>query len=147
MRHHCIDVQYNTCMHKTMVTNCPQGGVTILIYMSGTIICADTSSSTQKQLEYFPKIILTYQHYQDPHSVCFPKGSRSREDEYLFAGISEICIDALGSKVHETEIESGLNNTVYYLSSIVTRLVSQVIISNAKVPDSTRITDTEEEVF
>ena len=137
MRHHCIDVQYNPCMHNPMGVTCPQEDVTIPLYMSGTIVCADTSSSTQKQLEYFPKIILTYQHYQDPHSVCFPKGSRSREDEYLFAGISEICIDALGSKVHETEIESGLNNTVYYLSSIVTRLVSQVIITDSKVSDVT----------
>ena len=126
---------------------CPEEDVTVSLYMSGTIFCSVTSSTKQKQLDYCPLIVLTSPHDWDPHFVRFPKGSHSKEEEYLFAGIAEICVDKLRSKVHETEIESGLNNTVYYLSSIVTRLVSQVIISNAKVPDSTRITDPEEDVF
>ena len=44
-------------------------GVTIPIYMSGTIICADNSSPTQKQLEDCPLTVLTSHHDWDPHSV------------------------------------------------------------------------------
>ena len=114
MRHHCIDVQYNPCMHNPMGVTCPQEDVTIPLYISGTIVCADTSSSTQKNLEYCSNIILTYQHYQYPHSVLFPKGSHSKEEEDLFSGIAEICVDALRSKFHETNIEPGLSDTVNY---------------------------------
>ena len=75
MCYHCIDVQDNNCMHKTMFITCPQGGVTILIYMSGTIMWAYTSSPTQQQLEDCPRIILTSQHDWDPHPIHFRKGS------------------------------------------------------------------------
>ena len=58
-----------------------------------------------------------------------------------------VCVGALWSKVHETEIEPGLHDTVRNLSFVTTTLVSQVRISDAKVPDATRITDLEEDVF
>ena len=51
------------------------------------------------------------------------------------------------SKVHETEIDPVLRYTVHNPSFIETRLVSQVRISDAKVPDLTRITNLEEDVF
>ena len=85
-----------------MEITCPEDDVTVTFYMSGTIFCADTSSPTQQQLEDCPRIILTYPHDWYPHSVRFPKGSRSKEEEDLFTGIAEIYVDALRSKVHET---------------------------------------------
>ena len=51
------------------------------------------------------------------------------------------------SKVHETEIEPGLRDTVHDPYFIATRLVSQVIIFDAKVPDATIINDPDEDVF
>ena len=50
----------------------------------------------------------------------FPKVSQSKDEEDLFAGIAEICVDALRSRVHETDIEPGLQNTVHNPSSIAT---------------------------
>ena len=120
MCYHCIDVQDNNCMHKTMFITCPQGGVTILIYMSGTIMWAYTSSPTQQQLEDCPRIILTSQHDWDPHPIHFRKGSQSEEGGGLFAGIAENFVDTLQSKVHETEIEPWLRDTVHDPSFIAT---------------------------
>ena len=58
-----------------------------------------------------------------------------------------IRIDSFCRKVHETNIDSGIRNTVHNPSFITTRIVSQVIISNIKVPDAARITDLEYDVF
>ena len=115
--------------------------------MSGTIVCAANLSPTQQQLKDFPRIVLTYPHDWDPHSVLFPKGSHSEEEEYLFTCIAEIRVDALRRKVHDTEMETGIRNTVHEPSFITMRLVSQVRIDDAKVSDATRITDIEKEVF
>ena len=103
-------------------------------------------SLTQQQLEAFPQIILQYPHYWDPQSIFLTKGSHSEEEEYLFTGIAEICVNTLCIKVHETEIEPGLRDTVHDASFIAKILVSQVIIANAKVSDSTRITDIDKNV-
>ena len=90
--------------------------MTIPLYMSGTIVCVYTSSPKQQQLEDFHKIILTYQHDWDPHSVRFPKCSHSEEEKDLFAVIAEIRVDALLSEVHETHIWPGIRKTVHDLS-------------------------------
>ena len=50
-------------------------------------------------------------------------------------------------KVHETDIDPGLNDTVHEPSFIDTQLVSQERITDAKVPDATRITDINEDFF
>ena len=121
--------------------------MSIPLYMAGTIVCANTSSPTQQELEDCPQIILTYQNDWDPHSVLFPKVSQREEKEYLFAGIAEICVDALKSKVHETNIEPGLRNIVNDPSFIAMRLVSQVGIDGAKVPDASGINGPDEDVF
>ena len=104
-------------------------------------------SPTQKQLTDCLQIVLTYLHDWDHHSVRFPKGSHSNNEEYLFAGIAETRVDALRIKVHDTEIEPGLRFTIHNLSFIATRLVSQVKIADAKFPDATRSTDIEENIF
>ena len=145
--HHFIDVQVNPCMHKLMGINLYKEDATITLYMSGTMFYTDTSSPTQQQLEDFPWIILTSQHDWKPHSICFPKVSHSKEEEYLFSGTAAIHVDTLRSNIHETEIETGLQNNVHDTSFIVMKLVSQVTIANAKVPDATRINYTDEEVF
>ena len=147
MRHHLNDVQENHFMQKLMGITCPKEDVVVPLFMSGTIVCAETSSPTQKQLDDCPRIVLTSLHDWYPHSVCFPKGSHSEEEEDSFAGIAEIRVDALRSKAHETEIDPGICNTVHNPSLITTRLVSQVIIDDTKIQDATRITDLEEEVF
>ena len=85
-----------------MGITCPQEDVNIPLYMSGTIVCADTSSPTQQQLYYCPQIVLTCLHDMDPHSIRFPKGSHNEGEEDSLAGISEFCVDALRSKVHGT---------------------------------------------
>ena len=147
MRHHCINVQDNSCMHNPMGIACPQEDVTFPLYISGRIFCSDTLSPTQQPLECCPWIVLTSQHDWDPHHVRFPKGSHSKEEEDLFSGISEIRVDILWSKLHETEIDPGLRNILHNLSFIATRLVSQVRIADAKVLDATKIIDLDEEVF
>ena len=79
MCHHRIDVQDNPCMKNPMGITCPEEDVTIPLYMSGPIVCADTSSPTQKKWDYFPWIVLKYTHGWDPHSVCFSKRSHIEE--------------------------------------------------------------------
>ena len=96
--------------------------------MPGTIVLADTSSPTQQQLEYFPQIILTYQHDWDPRSVSFPKVSHSEEEEYLFSGIAENHVDALRIKVCETKIEPRLCDTIHDPYFIVMQIVSQSLV-------------------
>ena len=118
--------------------------VLVRIYMSGTIVCANTLSPIQQQLEDCPRIVLTNWYHQ---SVYFPKGSHSQEKEYLFACIVAIHVYALRSKFHETEIYLGLRNTIHNPSFIAKRIVSQVRIANIKVPDATIITDLEEDFF
>ena len=145
MSNHHIDVQDNPCTNKSTFIKCPQEDVTILLYMSGTMFCADTSSLTQQQLEDFPRIILTSQHDWDPHSSHFPKGSHSKEEGYLFAGIAEILVDTLRSKVHETDIDPGLHDTVHDPYFIAMRIVSQVRIADAKIHDATRTHDLNED--
>ena len=147
MRQHRIDVQDNPCMKNPMGITCHEEDVTISFYMSGTIVCSNTLSLTQQQLENCPQIVLTSPYNLYPHSDIFPKGSHSEEEEYLSDGIAKIRIYALRSKVHETKIETELRDTIYELSLIATILVSQVIIANAKVSDATRITDLDEGVF
>ena len=49
------------------------------------------------------------------------------------------------SKVHDTDIDLGLHDTVHDPYFIATRLVSQVRIADAKVPDAKRITDIDED--
>ena len=51
------------------------------------------------------------------------------------------------SKAYETYIDPGLHDIVQTPSFIMTLLVSQVIIANAKVPDATRINDLDEDVL
>ena len=109
--------------------------------------CSDTSSPTQQHLQYCPQVVLTYQQEWDPLSVSYSTDTHSEEEEHLFAGIAEIRVNAWRSKVHGTNIETGLCNTIHNMSSIATRLVSQVIIAYAKVPDATRITDIDKDVF
>ena len=53
MNHHHIDVKYNLYMNKPMGTTCPQEDVAITLYMSGTVVCADTSPPTQQNVEDF----------------------------------------------------------------------------------------------
>ena len=115
--------------------------------MSVTIIFADTQLPTQQHLEDFPQIILTSQHDWDPHSIRFTKGSHREEEEYLFAGIAEIHIEEFQSKVHQTNIDPGLRDTVNDPYFIVTQLVPQVRIADAKVPDVTRINDPDKEIL
>ena len=134
-------------MQNPMGITFPQEDMTIPLYTSGTLFCADTSSPAQEQLDYCPWTILTYKYEWDPHSVCFPKDSRSDEEEDLFAGIVSIHVKALRNKVHETKIDPGLRNTVHDPSFIATQLVSQVRIAYAKVTDATRINDPGEDVF
>ena len=93
------------------------------------------------------QIVLTSPHDWNTHLVCFPKGSHSEEEEEVFAGIAEIQVNALRSKVHVTEIYPGLHNNVHKPSFVTTILVSQVIIYDSKVPYATRITNIEEDVF
>ena len=50
-------------------------------------------------------------------------------------------------KVLENKFEPGLLDTVHDLYFITTILVSQVRITNAKVPDATMITDLDKGVF
>ena len=82
MRHHCINVQDKHCMQNPMVITCPEEDVTIPLYMSGTILCDDASSPTQQKSEDSLQIVLKYLHDWDPQSVCFLKGSHSKEEEY-----------------------------------------------------------------
>ena len=145
--HHRINTHDNPCMNNPMGITWPQEGVTITLYMSGTIFCANTSLPTQQQLYDFPRIILTYQHDYDPHYIRFPKFSRREEEEDLFTGIAAICVDALWIKVHETNIDQGLRNTVHILSFVVTRLLLKVRIADANVPDAARIKFPDEEFF
>ena len=42
MRHHRIDVKDNHCVKNSMVFTRPEDEVTVPLYMSGTIVCADT---------------------------------------------------------------------------------------------------------
>ena len=147
MRHHHIDLQDNPCIKNPMCITCPEEYVTIPLYMSGTIFCAGTLSSIQHQLEDCPLIVLTSPHDWYPHSVRFATVPHSEEEEYLFASIETIRVDALRSYVHETDIYPGLRNTVHNPSLVATRLVPQVRISDAKVPDATIITNLDEDVF
>ena len=130
-----------------MCTNCPEEDATIPLYMLDTIVCAENLSPTQKQLEDFPRIVLTSPHDWDTPSVWFPKVSHSKEEEDLFSGITAIRFDVLRSKVHDTDIDTGLRDTAHNPSFILTRQVSQVRISDAKVPDATIITDIDEGYF
>ena len=93
------------------------------------------------------RIFLTFPYDCDPHSGRFLKVSHSEEEEDLLAGIAEIHVDTLRSKVHETEIDPGICDTVHDLSFIATRLVLQVRITDAKFLDATIITNIEEDVF
>ena len=147
MKYHHIDVQDSPCIQKPMGITCPEEDMTIPLHKSGIIVCADTSSPKKRQLEDFLWIVLTSPHEWDPHSVLFPKGSHSEEEEYLFTCIAEIRVDALRRKVHDTEMETGIRNTVHEPSFITMRLVSQVRIDDAKVSDATRITDIDKGVF
>ena len=130
-----------------MFITCHEDEVMISLYMSGKIVCADNSSPTQQQLDNCMWIVLTSPYDWNHHFVCFPKGSHSEEEEYLFAGIAAILVHTLRSNVHETEIEPGICNIIHYPSFIATMLVSQVRIADTKVSYATRITDIEEEVF
>ena len=107
-----------------MGITCPEDKVTIPLYISRTIVFDDTLSLTQQNLEDYLRIVLTSPYDWDPHSVRFPKGSHIEEKEDVFTCIAAICVDVLRSKVHETEIEIGLCNTVHDPSHIVTRIVS-----------------------
>ena len=147
MHHHHINLKDNPCMNKPMVITCPQEVMSIPLDIYGTISCTHTSSPTQQQLEDCPRIILTYQHDWDPHSIWFPKVSCSEEEEDLFTGIAAICVDALQSRFHETKIDPGLSNTIYNPSFIATQLVSYVIISDANVTNSERINYPDEDAF
>ena len=139
MRHNCIGVQYNPCVYNPTGITRPQEDVTIPLYMSGTIVCADISSPTQQYLEDFPWVILTSQHDWDPHPILFPKILRRKEEEYLFTGIAKIHVYALRIKVHDIEIDPWLRNTIHNSSFIETRIVLQVRIADANVPDAARI--------
>ena len=59
MHHHRIDVQDDHFMQKPMGITFPEEYEMVPLYISGTIVCAGTSSLTQQQLEYFPQIVLT----------------------------------------------------------------------------------------
>ena len=76
--------------------------MTIPLYISGTIVCGDTSLPTQQQLEDIPQIFLTSLHEWDTNSVCIPKDSHSEDEEYLITGTAEIRVDGFRGKVHET---------------------------------------------
>ena len=134
-------------MQKPTETTCSEEDVTIPLYISGTIVCDDSSSPTQKQLEDCPLIVPTSPHDWDPHSIHFAKDPHSKEEEYLFDGIAAISVDTLRRKVHETDIDPWLNDTIQKPYLITTRLVSEVRISDTKVPDATKITDLDEGVF
>ena len=71
-----------------MGITCPEEDTTIPLHKSGIIVYADTLSPTQQHLEDSHWLVLTYIHDWYPHSVCFPKGSHSEEEENAFAGIS-----------------------------------------------------------
>ena len=142
-----IDVQDNHCMQNPMGITCPKYDVTIPLNMSGTIVSADNLLPKQHQFRDFPQMILTYLLEWDPHCIRFLKDSHSEEEIYSLSGIAEIRVDALRSKVHETEIDPGLRNTIHDLSFIAAILVSQVRIADAKVPDATRINDLDKDVF
>ena len=142
-----IDVQDNHCMQNPMGITCPKYDVTIPLNMSGTIVSADNLLPKQHQFRDFPQMILTYLLEWDPHCIRFLKDSHSEEEIYSLSGIAEIRVDALQIKVLETKIYPGLRNTAHNALFIVTRLVLQVIIDDAKFTNTTRINDTDEYVL
>ena len=147
MRHHRTGVQDNHFMQNPMGIAFPEEEMTVPLYMSGTVVCADISSPTQQQLEDSPRIVLTSPHEWDPHSIRFPKFLHIEEGGDLFAGIEAIHVDAVRIKVQETEVYPGICNTVHNPYFIVPRILSHVRIAEAKVPNATRITDIEEDIF
>ena len=91
--------------------------------------------------------MLKHPHDWDPHSFFFSKVSQRKEDDDLFSGIAAIPVNALHSKFYETDIEPVIHDTVYDPSFITKQLLSQVIITDAKVPYATGITNIDEDVF
>ena len=75
--HHRINVQDNPCIQNPMVITFPEEDVTVPLYMSVTIDCADTSSTTQQQLYDCLRIVLTSPHDWYTRSIRFPKGLHS----------------------------------------------------------------------
>ena len=65
------------------------------------------------------------------------------DNETFVASIGTV-EDTLQIKVLETKIYPGLRNTAHNALFIVTRLVLQVIIDDAKFTNTTRINDTDE---
>ena len=51
MCHHHINLQEKPCMQNPTGITCHEEDMTAPLYMSGTIVCADTFSPTHQQLE------------------------------------------------------------------------------------------------
>ena len=137
MRHHCINVQDKHCMQNPMVITCPEEDMTISLYMSGTILCDDDLSPTQQQTEDSLQIVLKYPHDRDPQSVCFLKGSHSKEEEdSLLLQFMLTQQYWAWAKKHRTQPVLNCNENRF-----------TVIIDDAKFPYATRITNSYEDVF
>lgn len=138
LRHFGVDVQDNPYADSPLYIRSEDAGFTLPLQTNGTNIFADTRTPTQRELDECPQIVLSSPQPWDPQNVCFPKASRSVEEEIeMRRGIGA---------VHTTfDLDDPHDNSdvVYDIGDINTRIINSVRVRD--VP-STKISAAEVEV-
>ena len=95
------------------------------LYSKGTIICGDTRTPTESELDQLPRLILTSPHDWDPHNVCFPSFSGQSSDNTLIeSSHSILAVDTL------------LQHTIYDPMMVASLMSSHVQVAEVARPSA-----------
>jgi len=103
------------------------------LQMHGTIVCTETRTPTESELNSCPRIVMSSPHAWDPHNVSFPTTNRTLEEEMVQIrgdmGVSSTCRNVEYMEQHHNEtalIEEDSGTIISSISNICTRIINSV---------------------
>jgi hypothetical protein len=100
---------------------------TMPLSSKGTVLGVSTRTPTDQELQTCPHITLSSEHDWDPQNVCFPKASRTVEEE-VARKIGAVNAEGACSNLDDYEDDSEEQVLLYSIGSLSRRLISSVKI-------------------
>ena len=128
MRHYSIKVQDNPMSDQPLSIITDDDEFSMELRMDGTIVCFDSSTPSQEELQQCPHIVLSSPHPWDPHSVSFPRARLSLEE--VVANARLISSVGVGTKRAFQEDEGGSGDgSIFSLTAMQRRICGMSTLS------------------
>ena len=113
LRYYGIHVQDNPMSHEPLSLMTEDAAFCMQLQMTGTIVCADTFTPSEEDLDSYPHIVLSSPHSWNPHTVQFPNVTMSMHE---FRG-GEMNVNSINTNIIQDggdDTESGSSDTIMF---------------------------------